>query len=287
MVTDWGPDGKRLEPLILNFCGRKAGVHICELSHNVPPFKVRDAAILLESNLRLALPNTIFLCVVDPGVGSDRRPLAVQAGNNSFFVGPDNGVFDLILRGVDALFGLVRAVAIHRESPHVVDSDSGAIKAVDGDSLFAPAAAAIIKNGGIPEGLGAEIRLDNFHEVLEWDVSTGAIVEVDYKLSGRVFGKIERIEEPYGSFATNIPASSLIEANYVLTGQKKDFSLLLPFSGHFAAVGKGNPVLVEHGNGFVNIAINRGSAVEKLPYLRVGNRVQLEPAESCPCSQLS
>ncbi len=272
LVTDWGADGKRLESEVSNYSGRRTNAEVHSLSHEIPKFKISSAALFLESNIRLALPNTVFVCVVDPTVGSDRKPIAVQAGNNSFFVGPHNGVFDLVLRGLNKLYGIVKAVEISRDSMHVIKREQGGVKAVDGDALFAPAAGAIIKARGIPASLGKEIPLAGFGEVGVWKEA-----KID---GGKVSGHIEAIEH-YGSFVTNIPSTTQLNGavpfGMVLkvTGGESRVSLNVPFAEHFSAVPVGSPLMLPQGNAFWHLAINQGEASKRFNFI-VGEPITVE-----------
>lgn len=110
-----------------------------DITHGVDPQDVRGAALQLEVAWRYFPVGTIFLAVVDPGVGTDRPAVAVQAGD-CLFVAPDNGVLDLVL---------VREVArqAHRiEQPHV--QRSVVSRTFEGRDRFAPAAAWLAR--GLP-----------------------------------------------------------------------------------------------------------------------------------------
>src|SRR5690349_16009936 len=69
---------------------------LVDLSHDVPPQDIATGAWILHTAWRYFPPGSIFLCVVDPGVGSARRPVALRA-NARLFVGPDNGLFTYVL----------------------------------------------------------------------------------------------------------------------------------------------------------------------------------------------
>ena len=71
-------------------------VHIIDITHHVAPQNVPSGAWILASAYRYFPKNTVYVCVVDPGVGSSRRAIALHAGD-WFFVGPDNGLFSYIL----------------------------------------------------------------------------------------------------------------------------------------------------------------------------------------------
>src|ERR1700724_188012 len=68
---------------------------IVDLNHHVSPFDVLDGALSIANAFRYFPPRTIHVVIVDPGVGTDRRPLLVT-GENQYFVAPDNGVLSVI-----------------------------------------------------------------------------------------------------------------------------------------------------------------------------------------------
>jgi len=79
--------------------GIAPGVQIADLTHQVAPQNIRQAAFILARQVFYFPPGTVHVVVVDPGVGTARRPIAAKIGSH-FFVGPDNGVFSpLYLRG--------------------------------------------------------------------------------------------------------------------------------------------------------------------------------------------
>jgi S-adenosyl-L-methionine hydrolase (adenosine-forming) len=107
-------------------------VHFIDLTHEIPPQNVRQGAFTLLRNYRFFAPGTVFLVVVDPGVGTTRKAIAAQAGDY-FFVGPDNGVLSYTLAEI--------------ENPEVVELSNPAYQLTPvsntfhGRDIFAPAAA--------------------------------------------------------------------------------------------------------------------------------------------------
>src|SRR6266699_6658154 len=97
LMTDFGlADGDVgvMKGVIAGIC---PDVHIIDITHDVDPQNIASGAWILASAYRFFPKNTVFVCVVDPGVGSSRRAIAVHAGD-WFFVGPDNGLFRYILQ---------------------------------------------------------------------------------------------------------------------------------------------------------------------------------------------
>jgi S-adenosylmethionine hydrolase len=88
--------------------GIEPRLRIVDLTHDVPPYDVETAADVLEQAIPFYQPGTVAVAVVDPGVGSERKPLAILTRRGHLLVGPDNGIFTLV---VDAE-GLERADVI-------------------------------------------------------------------------------------------------------------------------------------------------------------------------------
>lgn len=92
LLTDFGNDDPFvgiMKGVISNIAPQ---VKLIDISHNIPPGDIRRAAVMLWQSIPFFPPGSIFLTVVDPGVGTNRRGMIVQAGDY-IFVGPDNGVF--------------------------------------------------------------------------------------------------------------------------------------------------------------------------------------------------
>ncbi len=123
------------------------GVRLVDLSHEVPPQDVRRAAFVLYTAVPFFPPDTVHLAVVDPGVGTDRRAIAVQVPQG-FLVGPDNGLFTYVLAEAEEW----RAVEL-RDPAYRLPQVSGTFH---GRDIFAPAAAHLAR--GVPmERLGPPV----------------------------------------------------------------------------------------------------------------------------------
>ena len=97
LFTDFGPAGPYTGQLQAALAGRAPGVPVIDLISDAPAMAPKPSAYLLAA-LAGALPDdAIFLCVVDPGVGSGRAPVVVKAGGQ-VFVGPGNGLFEMVSR---------------------------------------------------------------------------------------------------------------------------------------------------------------------------------------------
>jgi S-adenosylmethionine hydrolase len=129
--------------------------NVIDLTHDVPPQDVHAAAFTLLAAYRSFPAATIHVAVVDPGVGSERAPLLIEAGEQ-FFVGPDNGIFSYVCERE----GKCRAYQLNRKEFFREPVSS----TFHGRDVFAPVAAALSK-GVKPELLGDEteeyVRLES------------------------------------------------------------------------------------------------------------------------------
>jgi S-adenosylmethionine hydrolase len=147
LTTDFGlrdPFVGIMKGVILGICRE---VQVVDLTHEVAPHDVLEGALALESAWRFFPPGSVHLAVVDPGVGSGRRALAIEAGGH-YFVGPDNGLFTFAL--VADRWSAVSVEAPGYRLPEVS-------RTFHGRDIFAPAAAHLAL--GVPlRHLGPQIR---------------------------------------------------------------------------------------------------------------------------------
>jgi S-adenosyl-L-methionine hydrolase (adenosine-forming) len=163
-----------------------------DISHSIVPFDVRAGGFVLWAGSRDFPAGTVHLAVIDPGVGSDRRALALEVGG-SFFVGPDNGLFWLVAQRAE----IVRAVALRRPR--------GASPTFEGRDVFAPAAGRLA--GGAPlASLGRPIDdlvalPDPFGPVVLWVDNFGNLVTNLEPPIGSLSVGGRSIPGPLGTFA--------------------------------------------------------------------------------------
>src|SRR5437762_2112916 len=119
---------------------------IVDLAHGIPPGDVTRAAFVLEAASPDFPPGTIHLAVVDPGVGTARRALAVRA-RGQLFVGPDNGVLDWALRAPEPLIHQLTDAHYFRQPVS---------RTFHGRDVFAPVAAHLARGVAV-ESLGPRI----------------------------------------------------------------------------------------------------------------------------------
>jgi S-adenosylmethionine hydrolase len=172
------------------------GVTVVDLSHGVPAQDVVAARFYLERCHEWFSPGTVHLCVVDPGVGTARAAIAARA-NGSWFVAPDNGVLDGVLRSDET--SEVRRIDL--QALHLTPKS----RTFHGRDVFAKVAAWLARERVLFEGLGpvhTPVMLDRQEPVLGPSEAKGEVILVDH----------------FGNLITDIPAGSLTPAFTVEIG---------------------------------------------------------------------
>lgn len=238
LFTDFGPSRLYTGQVKAALHRDAPGIPVVDLLDDVPPFRIQGAAYLLAA-LREAFPRgTVFLGVVDPGVGSARLPVVVRAGGQ-WFVGPGNGLFELVLRrGEDACVWRITWTPRHLSATF------------HGRDLFAPVAAALATGGAVP---GRACRPEELRRP-DWPDDLAEIIYVD----------------SYGNAITGLRAAAT-PAGAVLSVA----GIRVPRARTFSDVPEGGFLCYENANGLIEIAANQGRAAEGLG-LRPGSAVVVE-----------
>jgi len=220
---------------------------LIDISHDVPRFDVGEGAETLLLAAREFPAGTIFVGVVDPGVGGARRGVAARARDGSWFVGPDNGLLWPALqeRGLDHAMILDRVAAQHEIEVSAT---------FHGRDLFAPAAAHIAR-GETTEILGkTTLELER----LETAASR--------REGGALVSTARRIDE-FGNVITGITQDEVASLGAIAGGGRLQVEigedeLLLPFLRCYAEAPPGAPLALIDSSGRLELAIDRGSFAE-------------------------
>jgi len=221
----------------------KAAVHrlapqatCVDLTHQIPPQNIGTASFWLAKSQTYFDAGTVHLAVVDPGVGTRRRPVAFE-WSGQYFVGPDNGIFTDLLTAGSAI-----------PPTRVVELDRAKIPAsrrgttFDGRDLFAPAAA-LLASGAPLTAVGAEVPPDSL-------LTSPTIFSPRHP-------KVRAIDH-YGNLLTDAPAPENPEARVCLLGQR------LIWCDTYESAPASTAVALRGSWGTVEIAVNQGSAAELL-----------------------
>jgi S-adenosylmethionine hydrolase len=220
-------------------------VRIVNVTHSIDPFRIEKAAYILSSFYANFPKGTVHLMVVDPGVGGERRPLILRTANY-LFVGPDNGIFTYVISKEAYTAYMIDSGKMKQFYP--ISAVSPTFHARD---LFAPAAALLAK-GVKAEHLGStctdELTILSEGILIENDVITARIIDVDR----------------FGNITSNFSQFDLER----LTGYRIN---KVSFKGiHFdtmsktySDVKKGEPLVLWGSSGYLEIALNQGSAAQE------------------------
>jgi S-adenosylmethionine hydrolase len=238
LFTDFGTGGPYMGEMRAVLVRRAPAVPVVDLMADAPAFRPDLAAYLLAALWPTAESGDVMLAVVDPGVGTARRPLAVEV-DGRWLVGPDNGLFEPILRRA----GRWQAHAIAWRPQRLSAS-------FHGRDLFAPVAAALA--AGERCAL-APIEPTRFPD---WPDDLPAVVHVD----------------GYGNAVTGLRAALLPAGTGIAVAGRA-----LRRAGTFGEMPAGEAFWYENSSGLAEIAVNGGSAAAMLG-LRPGSAVGAAPA---------
>lgn len=235
LLTDFGQkDGYvgTMKGVIHGIC---PNAQVIDLSHDIPPQDVQAAGFVLWRSYRFFPKGTIFVCVVDPGVGSDRHILAVQTADYTF-IAPENGLLDFVLSQER-----IRQM-LYVENPAVMNSAIS--QTFHGRDIFAPVAAHLA-SGFVFTQLGplAHFQLppDPF---------------ITLSPSGNYEGKIIYTDH-FGNLITNIRLEKgENQVKRIRVGNREIGGLVKSY----AAVAEGEILAIRGSHGLLEIAIRNGSA---------------------------
>jgi len=227
--------------------------HVIDLTHGVPPQNVMAGALILQHSIRYFPPGTIHVVVVDPGVGSSRRPILIEF-DGSYYIGPDNGVL---------------SVAFERKQPSSITLLSNKAfqlhptsKTFHAREIFAPVAAHL--SLGVPTTEFGE-KLDTFVELI-----IPKLVHRELKIEGEII-----YIDSFGNLFANIRERDL-------TGLPRDLLRISlgpvevgGLSPNYATVSTGEFACVFNSWGLLEIAVNKGNARQRTG-AKVGDKIIVE-----------
>ena len=226
---------------------------IYDLTHDIPQYDIWEASYRLIQTVRYWPEGTVFVSVVDPGVGSQRRCVVARTVSGQYIITPDNGT----LTHVKRMMGISQAREIDERVNRL--PNSGESYTFHGRDIFAFTGARLAA-GVIPfEGVGPAIDIDSLVELpvleprREGDVITGTIDVLDVRF-GSLWTNIGR--ELFGQL--HIPYGSRVEVT-ISNGKQTLYKNIIVFAHGFAEVNVGEPLLYVNSLDCLAVAINQGS----------------------------
>jgi len=251
LLTDYGLNDEFVGVMKSVLTDMAPHVRITDLTHGVPAFDVRAGSLALARAVQY-VPAGIVIAVVDPGVGSSRRAIAVEvAGGRGIFLGPDNG---LLASGIAMAGGADRAFELTNVELHLAAPGT----TFAGRDIFAPVAA-FLANGGALEDVGNEIDTAS--------VMPG-LVPVASDETHATYGSGLRCEvtwvDAFGNCQMNVGHDDIAHFGPVLRLVIGDDVRSARVVSHFADIDGGAIGAVIDSYGMVALAVDRGSAAEAL-----------------------
>jgi S-adenosylmethionine hydrolase len=227
LFTDFGLEGPYTGQVAAVLQQAAPAVPVISLFADLAPGQVKPAAYLLAAYAEWFPAGTMLLCVVDPGVGSERQALIVE-GDSRFYVGPDNGLFEIVLR---------RAA---RTTVWQITWRPGPLSAsFHGRDLFAPVAARLAR-GEPPAALAVHAQAMRYPD---WPDDLAEIVYADR----------------YGNALTGLRGEVVASSARLSVGGH-----VVAHADTFSAVPSGTAFWYVNSNGLVEIAVNQGRAKREL-----------------------
>ena len=266
LLTDFGAKGQHyvasMKGVILKL---NPEINIIDLSHNITSYSIIEAAYLLSATYTHFPEGTVFISVIDPGVGSSREIVAIKSKSNHYFIGPDNGIFPLVFTPED-----ITECILVQNSKYFNKTVSNTFH---GRDIMAPIGAHIV-NG---------ISLDKFGPSSNFkDLETQSI-EFNVKPEKRkIYCTIQYIDS-FGNGTTNAKLNEDL-----ITGTEfklRDDAIIMlkfnnqtfvgKFTSHFDSVPRDTLFFLKGSSNYLEISINQGSAAEHIGF-KVGDVVLIQ-----------
>ena len=228
--------------------------HVIHLMHGLPDFNLFYAARTMETVNYL--PIGYHVCVVDPGVGTKRKPIIIETGRGDYLVGPDNGV---LIPATRFLGGIKKVVEITNKKYMKLPVSP----VFHGRDIFAPAAAHLSKS----------VKIEEFGNKIDGKNLTKSPYEEATIKNNQINAKIISINK-FGSVHLNIThkAWGKYNKNKKINLKIKNKDLKIPFVTTFGDVGRGEPLIIKDDYGRIEIALNQDSFNKKYN-VKIGDNI--------------
>jgi len=237
---------------------------IIDMTHQIEPFDIRFAAFILADSAAMWPAGTVFVAVVDPGVGTSRKRLAIKTKNNQYLVGPDNGIFSVAIKK----HGVEKAVYIE----NLEFARNPVSSTFEGRDVFSPVGAWLSKDATVMDRLGKKVGK---FEGIEW--KPPVLEESGLK------GSVLHVEKPYGNVWTDIDRKSFSKTGIVTGSNLKvvvsDQQLTLPLTRTFGDVQMGAMLAYFNSRGLLSFAVNKGDFSRVAP-LYEGKEVLIQTTQT-------
>jgi S-adenosyl-L-methionine hydrolase (adenosine-forming) len=251
-MTDFGTANDAVAICRAVIFGIAPNARVTDISHQVTPFSIEEGARFLAGVTPYYPAGTVFLVVVDPGVGTSRKAVIVKSKKGQLFVLPDNGLITPVLErdGFDSAHEITNTAWMLQ---------SAVSSTFHGRDIFSPAAAHLAAGWDLALA-GPEVS-----DLIRLKIKTSATT--DKGIGGDIIG----LDDPFGSLITDIPGGDFKQLGYGL-GDKVVVELdkkpvTLPYVKTFMDVPVGDSLLYIDSRGRVGLAVNQGNYSRKFNIL--------------------
>ena len=254
LTTDFGLKDPYVAEMKAAILSIRPNTVIVDIAHEIEKFNIRMGAYVLASAVPYFPKGSIHVAVVDPGVGTRRRPIVIETKQN-FFVGPDNGLLVLAAgkQGIMRIHELTNPRFMLPKVSHTFH----------GRDIFAPAAAHLM-NGVKPEEFGPEIR-----KVVQPEFASVT------RRNGAFVGEVLHVDV-FGNIITNINEKEMAQSHVKATVSVDlaGYKLKLKLCQAYGETKPHTPLALIGSHGFLEISINQGNAAEKFK-TKPGDKIKL------------
>jgi S-adenosylmethionine hydrolase len=243
-MTDFGTANDAVAICRAVMVGIAPDARIMDITHQVTPFSIEEGARFLVGVSPYYPAGTVFVGVVDPGVGTSRKAVIVKTKKDQLFVVPDNGLITPVVERD----GLDSAREITNTDWMIGEKVSSTFH---GRDIFSPTGA------HLAAGWDYTLAGPEVHQLVQLTIKTSMIT--DKGIEGDIIG----LDDPFGSLITNIPADDFKKLGYALgdnvTVQLNKKPFTAPYAKTFMDVPVGQPLVYVDSRGRISLAINQGN----------------------------
>jgi S-adenosylmethionine hydrolase len=242
LTTDFGTADHFVGTMKGVILGIAPKAQIVDITHEIPPFELNEAAFVIAQAWRFFPKRTIHVVVIDPGVGSARRPIIVEAGGH-YFIGPDNGVFSMIYESARIK---VREIS----NPKYVRKEVS--RTFHGRDVFAPAAA----------HLSLRVPLTKFGKPVT-DYIRSPVAKFTQFAKNQWRGTILKVDR-FGNLITNFHITDFPDVQTHPIDLRIGLERVCRLALTYAEAEVGEVFAIVGSSGYIEVAANQASAAKTL-----------------------
>ncbi len=267
LISDFGPKGQHyvasMKGVILKIT-KDPNIKIVDISHNISSFSILEASYLIRSTYKHFPENTIFIIVVDPGVGSKREILIIKTKSKHYFIGPNNGIFSQILK----LKNIIECINVKNAKYF----NNPVSRTFHGRDIMATVGA-YMTNG---------ISINEFGNRFDIKDIIEHRIKYQVNLQSKKIQCVIQFIDSFGNGVTNIPirnnfiknTSLFIKEDSIINFEINDIERKGKFVSHFESVPIDSLIFLKGSTGFLEISENQGNAAKDLSF-KVGDIITI------------